>query len=183
MRIIKEGLKITGFHLMISLISVILGFPFWYLVKHPYIFSTIFTLVYISVIYTLGWDMGKRDSRRVGEFQPNLKRAIKTALFAQIISVALFAFRVICPFIFEKVWTAAGAGFELRLIDHPVTTVADLLYKLWFYPCFGFMGNGSFTGYLLPLFIIPVVIPIAYSMGVKKIAWFDKFYNKIMYKK
>lgn len=182
MRELKESIKITGLHIVVSLVSIILSFPFWFLTKYPYVYSGIFTAVYVIVIYNAGWTMGMRDSRKIGEYSPSVKRAVISGLLASVISVILFIFRVICPFIFPRIWAAAGAGFELVLTDHPVTVTADILYKLWFFPFSGFMGGGDFIGYLIPILIIPVVIFISYLFGLKKLSWFAKFYNKLVYK-
>lgn len=182
MRELKESIKITGLHIIVSLVSIILSFPFWFLTKYPYLYSGIFTAVYIIVIYNAGWDMGMRDSRKIGEFNPSIKRAVLVGLLSSVISVILFIFRVICPFVFPRIWSASGVGFELMLTDHPVTVIVDVLYKLWFFPCSGFMGKGDFIGYLLPILIIPVVTVISYLFGLKKISWFVKYYNKLVYK-
>lgn len=171
-------------HIVAVLIALICSIPFSYISRLiPTIYSSIMLFIYVAIIYSSGWNIGKRDSRRIPGYYPNVKRAVIIALVSTSITVALLIFRVIAPYIFDRVYVANPLnGSQLELADSGGMIAANVLYRLWLYPCAGFMPDGNFTAYVLMGLIIPVFVPLGYIVGLRRFSVIEKFYPKLIYK-
>ncbi len=171
-------------HIIAVLISLICLIPFSYIsTLIPTIYSSIMLFIYLAMIYSAGWNMGKKDSRRIPGYYPNVKRAVIIALVSASITAALLAFRVAAPYIFDRIYVANPMnGSRLELADSGGMVASNVLYRLWLYPCVGFMPDGNFTAYVLMGLIIPVFVPLGYVVGLRRFSVVEKFYPKLIYK-
>lgn len=184
MTVLKGVGNVLKNHIIAVLIALIFSIPFSYIsTVIPKIYNTILLLIYIAIIYSAGWNMGKKDSRKIEGYYPNIKRAVLIGLASATITAALLAFRVAAPHIFGQTYAVNPTnGSALELVDAGGAVAADVIYRIWLYPCLGFMPLGDFWSYLAMGLIIPFFVPIGYIVGLKRFSVIEKFYPKLIYK-
>ncbi len=185
MTVLKGVGMVLRNHIVIVLVALIFSVPFSYISDNlPTLYNAIVLAVYIIMIYSAGWNIGKLDSRKIPGYSPNVKRAVVIGLVSTSVTAVLFLFRVIAPYIFEPVYVANSAnGSQMELVDSGGRILANLLYRIWLYPCVGFMPDGNFWAYLVMGLIIPVFVPVGYIVGLRRFSVLDKFYPRLVYKR
>lgn len=172
-------------HIIIVLTALIFSIPFSYISNFvPTVYGIIWLWIYVAMIYSAGWNIGKKDSRNIPGYYPNVKRAVLIGLVSASVTAVLFLFRVIAPYVFEPVYMANPAnGSQMELVDSGGIVFANIAYRIWLYPCLEFMPDGDFWSYIIMGLIIPVFVPIGYIVGLRRFSIVDKFYPKILYRR
>ncbi len=182
MKTFKMILKILLNHAASVFITFIMMLFLGFLSGSIMIFSVIATLIYVGLIYSAGWNAGRRDSRKLPDCVPDVKKAVRAGLIFACIPLVLLIFRVICPFVFPMQWRPYGEGYTMIQTLHTVTQVADMAYRIFFFPCIGFMQKGDLLSYALPILIVPVLVPIGYVVGLKRFSVMEQYMPKVFYK-
>lgn len=168
--------------LSVILLSFIFGVLIMYGVKNAYISSALTLLIYISMMYSAGWREGKKDSKRLSENFPNVKRAYIAALIAGGITAVLLFARVLAYELNPTKWEAYGTGFELIRVKSGVLMTFDIIYKAWNFYFVGFMNDEKFITYLLPVIFPVLIYPIGYMVGLKRFSITEKYMPQILYR-
>ena len=181
MKTFKMFLKILGNHLLGIFLSIVMILFLGFLTGNLKLFSVFTTLIYIALMYSAGWNVGRKDVRKLPGCEPDIKKAVKASLLFAVIPVALLAFRVICPFVFPLQWQPYGEGFQMIQVNHPVTQISNIIYLIFFAPCIGFLQTGELLYYILPILIVPIFVPVGYLVGLRKFSIMDKYLPKVFY--
>ena len=163
-------------------ISFIFGVVIMYGVKNTYICSGLTMLLYISMMYSAGWREGKKDSKKLSDNFPNVKRAYIVSLIAGGITAILLLARVFAYELNPTRWAPYGTGFELIRVKSGVLMTFDIIYKVWNFYFIGFMNDELIITYLLPVFFPVLIYPIGYMVGLKRFSITEKYMPWILYK-
>jgi len=100
-------------------------------------------------------------------------------------------------YVYEQVYVY-GYGYQYKYIYHPVLEpvkiavagFTNLIYVFWMPPALAFFQvfGGNFNSginilYILPIFIIPIFVPLGYIVGRTRFSIIEKVFPKIIYKK
>lgn len=182
MKLFKMTLKILANHAAAVFLTFVMMLFLSFLSNNIVIFSVIATLIYAGLVYSAGWNVGRKDSRKLPDCVPDVKKAVKAGLIFACIPFVLLIFRVICPFVFPLQWRPYGEGYTMIQALHPVTQIADMSYRIFFFPCIGFMQKGDLLSYVLPILIVPVLVPVGYIIGLKRFSIIEQYMPKVFYK-
>lgn len=182
MKVFKMTLKILLNHLAAIFLAFVMMLFLSFLSSSIKIFSLIATLIYAGLIYSAGWNVGRKDTRKLPGCEPDVKKAVKAGLIFACVPLALLIFRVICPFVFPLQWRPYGEGYTMIQTLHTVTQVVDMSYRIFFFPCIGFMQDGDLLSYALPILIVPVMTPLGYMVGLKRFSVIEQYMPKVFYK-
>lgn len=164
------------------LICIILGFALSALIKDAKIVSVITALIYISMLYSGGWNEGRRDSRKVGESFPDFKGAVKAAFLCSAITLLLLIIRIAVYHIKPQSWGPYGEGHEMILVKSGALVICDVIYRLWNYPFIGFMSSGTLAAYSFPLLFPIIIYPLSYKVGLTRFSIIEKYIPRLVYK-
>lgn len=181
MKVFKMTLKILVNHLASIFLAFVMMLFLGFLSNSIKIFSFIATLIYIGLIYSAGWNVGRKDTRKLPDCNPDVKKAVKAGLIFACIPLVLLIFRVICPYVFPLQWRPYGEGYTMIQTLHTITQISDMSYRIFFFPCIGFMQNGDLLSYALPILIVPVITPLGYIVGLKRFSVTEQYIPKIFY--
>lgn len=184
MKAFKAGIRIYGFHLSVVLFSIFLVIPFFTVVqKWPYIFSGFTFLLYLLILYPLGWNYGFKDSRKIPGFYPDKKFAVQAAGVGMIIPFVLFLVRIIFPDIWHIPLPLANGETDFFISGVKVYGTTDMIFKIWFFPMCAFLTNSNLFVYFLWVLFQPAMFVLSYFMGLKRISIKGIFISKFVYKK
>ena len=182
----KKVLALSGSliisHLSAVLISLILSVVVMAVVKDNIICSVITMLLYVSMIYSAGWSEGFRDSRKVGESFPNLKRAFVVSAVPALITLILLIIRITIYKINPTDWAPYGKGYEMIEVKSAALTIFDVIYRLWNYFFVGFMNDEIFISYLVPIIFPVIIYPAGYAVGLTRFSIIEKYMPQLLYK-
>ena len=199
--------KVYLFHLAGVIASLIMTLPFINMASgSPYWFSALTAFIYLVMMYSISWNVGYKDSRCIQGFYPDRKKSLYVALWVSILPVMLYIFRLIINpaytvsapdvgqyFIInmdflqgnltfpQEVQKLFEAGSYFMLKNNLFNGIADVLYKVWFFPFEAFLGNGNLFLYALFLLVLPIIVIGGYNVGLTKFQIFATVYNKMIY--
>ncbi len=169
-------------HIGGSLAAIFLLVPLWSVISRSGLLYTILTaLIHIALIYSSAWRAGDKDGRKIPGYYPDVKLAIKAALWGTVLPLLLLAVRYLAPDLWfvdfpmisgEREFLSTGIYFE---------GTPDLIYKLWYFPYLVFLGNGNILRYLLPILLQSGVVIAGYYVGTKRFRAFDYVMQKMMF--
>lgn len=181
-KILKMYKGLLSNHFIAILIILLFSLPLLALIKSDAVYTTIACLIYVMMIYSAGWNMGFRDTRKVGESFPNIKGAFIAAGLSAVIPAVLLVFRVLVYHINPTAWRPYGEGHEMILTSSPMLVISDIIYKLYHYYFVTFMRSGSLGIYILPIFIPVIIYPIGYLVGLTKFSITERYLPFLIYK-
>ncbi len=185
-KVLKTSFKLYLYHIFCVILAVLLLFPlFNFSQEKPYLFSIITTLIYIPTLYSIIWQVGRADSRKIPGFYPDKRVPLAVTGVTLIIPALLILLSLAL-----KIKVADGAYFAdvingsspFIFADNYINGVFDFLIKIWYIPFEAFLKNDSVLSFLLVLIIKPLIIFIGYELGVKRIQPDIKFLNNLIYK-
>ncbi len=182
MKVFKMILKLLVNHLAAVFITFVMMLFLSFLSGYMMTFSLIATLIYAGLIYSAAWNVGRKDTRKLPDCEPDVKKSVKAGLIFACIPVVLLLFRVICPFVFPLQWRPYGEGYTMIQTLHTVTQASDMIYRIFFFPCIGFMQKGDLLSYALPILIVPVMTPLGYVVGLRRFSVMEQYIPKMFYK-
>ncbi len=152
------------------------------LIKNDTVCMFIATFVYVTLIYATGRGCGRKDSRKIGDSFPDIKKAVAAVLIASLVPVILLVIRVIAYHTYPTVWRPYGENYEMIQTSSAFLLTIDAIYKVYncyFMPSF---SGGELIAYILPIFIPIIVFPIGYTLGLRKFSIFEKYIPSLVYK-
>jgi len=174
----KKVLALTWKIICAQFASIFLSFMFMILLGNLTdkmgITNICLILIWFGAIYSVGWNKGKKDSRKITGVKPDVK---SNALAGLLCSGVTFVFLLIRIAAFH---IAAGGNVE----NNPGILVAsDIIYRLWNFPYISFMQSGTLLAYSVPVLFQFVVYTISYMIGLKRFSIIDNILPKVLYKK
>lgn len=184
MKLTKFAFKIYISHITVMLVSILLigVFPSMAM-NNPFLFSGITGLIYIISMYSGGWNVGKRDSRKIEGFMPDKKLPVKAAVIGLIVPVILLIMCYALPDIWKINIPLFTDGVDMVMENNKVSGTTDFIYKIWFFPLEAFMGNKNIFGYLFVMLIQPVCTIAGYNVGLTRYEIFANIIGKVIFKK
>lgn len=141
------------------------------------ILSTVFSLVYFTMIYSSAGEIADHDKKSYTQLQPNI---VKGIMFGVMIS----ALNVLLCIMYVLIWKYFGDGAALTNMG---AVIANTFFILWTAPYFGFINPvaGSITAYSI---FIMIILPIAatglgYFAACKNFYFSEKFEGMVYVKK
>ncbi len=182
MKVFKAVLKLNLYHLIILLACGFLIGPLWFLAdRTPWLYSCFMSLIYCCTMYSVGWNYGKMDGRRIPGFYPDKRFPFWVALFASVISILLLLLRIGFPDIWSIDLPLLHGEYDFFLTGNRLQGTTDFIYKVWFFPFGLFLGNGNIVNYILAVFVLPVLVISGYFVGLTRFKLLDVLAEKLMY--
>lgn len=184
MKAFKAGIRIYGHHLSVVLFSIFLVIPFFSIAsKLPFLFSFVTVLLYILVLYPLGWNYGKMDSRNIEGFYPDYKFPFKASVISIIIPVILLLIRIAFPDIWHIDIPFVNGETDFFLTGVKLSGTTDMIFKIWYFPLCAFLSNGNIFIYFIWIFFQPALFIVGYFLGLKRFSLMSVFLSKVVYNK
>lgn len=184
MKLGKAVAKLYLYHILFIFISLFLIVPLWTLVeKAPVVYSGLTGIIYVIAMYSVGWNCGKLDSRKIPGFYPNPKFPLIAAGIALIIPVILLIFRLAFPDALPLNLPFVNGEYDFFLSGNQLAGTPDLIFKTWYFPLEAFLGNGNIAAYILIMLVQPVFFIAGYFVGLTKFRVMDVLMDKMVYSK
>lgn len=184
MKLFKAVSKLYLYHLLFMFVSIFLIVPLWGMVeKAPFWFSALTSLFYVIAMYSIGWNCGRLDSRKIPGFFPDKKFPFKAAAFTVIVPIGLLILRFACPDIWHVNIPFVNGEFDFFLTGSRLHGTTDLIYKVWFFPFEAFLGNSNPFTYALIILVQPVVFIAGYFVGLTRFRIMDTLVGKLVFRK
>ena len=182
MKLFKNTLSIYIRHIGTALLSVIIAMALYRLAEdNPLIFSSITALIYIIVIYSTSWNMGKMDSRKIPGYYPNPKMPIYLSLFTAIVPIILLVIRMAAPNTMPLDIPVTQGTVDFWVRGCKIFGTPDFLYRLWYFPFAAFIPSGNVFVYFAMIFVSPILIFAGYYVGLTRFNIMSFLYSKIVF--
>ncbi len=152
-------------------------------IKNDLVFLIVSFFIYFSLLYTVAWEAGNKDSRKVNEFHPSFRSAFFPPLLSLTIPVFLLILRIIAFHIYPTVWGPYGDNFEFVEVSSSFFLITNTLYRAYNCYLLPLFDEKIFLTYLLPLLPPLIIFPCAYFLGVKRFDFISRFLPFLIYKK
>ena len=173
-KILSLSWKVICAHLAAIFLSFMFMILFGALSEKIGITDICLVLLWIGAIYSVGWDKGKKDSRTLPGVYPDIKSNFLAGLFCSGITFVLLILRVAAFHI--------SAGGQIGN-DTGFLVATDIIYRLWNFPCVGYIQSGSLLAYSVPVFVPVIVYTISYMIGLKRFSIAENILPDVIYKK
>ncbi len=182
MRVAKAVFKLYLYHVfMLFLLLVVMG-PLWFFIdSFPVLYSCIMSFVYGCTIYSVGWNYGKKDGRKIPGSYPDLPFPFKVSIFASIIPIFLLILRFFYPNIWQLNVPLINGEYDFILTGNRLQGTVDLLFKTWYFPFGIFLGNGKLITYPLAVLVLPILFTSGYFVGLTKYKLLDVIAEKLIF--
>ncbi len=184
MKLFKAVLKLYLYHLLFVFVSLFLIVPLWKMVEGaPVWFSVVTTLFYVIAMYSIGWNCGRLDSRKIPGYYPDRVFPFKAAAIGAVLPVLLLVFRFVFPDIWHLNVPFINGEYDFFLTGSRLQGTTDLIYKIWYFPMEAFLGNSNPFTYALAILVQPVVFVAGYFVGLTRFRMLDNLIGKLMFSK
>lgn len=173
-KILKLSWGVIGAQLAAIFLSFMVMMLFGNLTEKLGITGILTAVLYFGALYSVGWNKGKKDSRKISGVKPEPKENAIAALMASGIVLLLLIFRI------GAFHIAAGGQIG---VEPPVLIISDILYRLWNFPLVSFMQSGSLLSYSVPVFLPFIIYIASYLIGLKRFSIMENIMPDIIYKK
>ncbi len=182
MKALKAACKLYLYHIIILLAFFVLMGPLWFAMdRFPWFYSFFMLIVYGCTIYSVGWNYGKKDGRRIPGSYPNPAFPVKVSLLASVIPLCLFLLRVFFPSIWHIDIPFVNGEFDFLLTGNRLQGTTDFIFKIWYFPFGLFLGNGKMVTYFLAVLVLPVLVISGYFVGLRRFKLLDVLVEKLLY--
>ena len=182
MKVAKAVWKLYLYHFIILIAFFILMGPLWFAMdRFPWLYSLFMTIVYGCTMYSVGWNYGRLDGRKIPGSFPDPSFPVKTAVLASILPVCLFLLRILFPDIWHLEIPFVNGEFDFLLTGNRLEGTTDFIFKVWYFPFGLFLGNGRISTYLLAVLVQPALVISGYFVGLTKFKLLDVVLMKLMY--
>ena len=183
MKILRAVTRVYGYHLSVVLFSIFMLVPLFSLAQRlPYLFTTISFLLYVLVLYPVGWNYGYKDSRKIPGFYPDKRFAVQAAGLMMVIPGILFMLRAFFPDIWYINLPIINGEKDLFLTGVKSLGTTDMIFKIWFFPMCAFVTNGKIFVYFLWVLFQPAIFVLGYFLGLKRISIKNFIFGMLVYK-
>lgn len=177
-------LKQFLYHLLNIFIAIFLMAPLWSLFdKAQIVYSTITGWIYFVTIYSIGWNFGNRDARKIPGFYPDKKFPFIAAALGLIIPVILLIIRFALPDIWHINLPFITGETEFLFKGNRIHGMTDFIFRLWYFPLEAFITSGSTLACILIIFVQPAAIIAGYFVGLKRFRLTEALFGKMIYAK
>ncbi len=158
MDIIKNGFRFMLSHIVFIILSMTLMLMFAFLVEWIGVFgySLITAYLYLAMVYSDGWRMGKKEGKSYSGIKPDFKRAFAAALVPVFFAVVL----AIVTFIF------------------PLSPIMNTVNRIYFAMYTGFFPEGAMVSWwqlLVCAIPAPFISAFGYKIGIKQYSVIEAF--------
>jgi hypothetical protein len=155
--IVKKGFKLIGVHLLGLALALFYIFIFgWVIQKWGFVpYSVIAGLSYVGLMYSEGWNWGRKEGRKYSEVKESPLRALAASAIPFAVCVVLAAL--------------VHFGFQVDIMN--------FIAKIWYFPFVGFYREQEIitsTEILLTGLLVPAVVTFSYFTGTKNFSVIDK---------
>ena len=184
MKLLKGIRNFYGSHILILFISVFLVATLWVIASRSGIaFSVLTGLIYIASIYSVGWNCGDRDGRKIPGYYPSKAFPFLLAGFSAVIPLSLYALCFLCPNLWFVDVPFIRGELQFLFPGNYLQGTTDLIYKMWYFPLISFMGNAEPLLYAIPMILQSFLIVIGYFVGTTRFRMMDFFMQKFVFRK
>ena len=177
-------LKQFLYHLLNIFIAIFLMAPLWSLFdKAQIVYSTITGWIYFVTIYSIGWNFGNRDARKIPGFYPAKQFPFIAAVLGLIIPVILLILRFALPDIWHVNLPFITGETEVLFKGNRIHGMTDFIFRLWYFPLETFITSGSTLTCILIIFVQPAAIIAGYFVGLKRFRLTEALFGKMIYAK
>ncbi len=174
MKVAKAVLKLYGYHLFLLFILTFVIYSLWFIAdSFPIFFCCFMSFIYGCMIYSVGWNYGKKDGRKIPGSYPDPRFAILVSVFASIIPVCLFLFKILSP--------QLALVTKAFLPAEQLQSIASFIFRLWFFPFGDFIDRGGIIISLLVVLVLPVLFISGYFVGLRRFKLLDLIMEKLLY--
>ncbi len=182
MKTTKAVLKLYLYHIFILVIIFVAMGPLWFLMDNmPVLYSLITTVVYSCTVYSVAWNYGKKDGRKIPGSYPEPIFPVKVSAWASVLPIILFIVRFSFPYIISNNLPLINGKYDFFLTGNRLDGFVDFIFKLWYFPFGLFLGNGWFITYLLAVLWLPIMFISGYFVGLTKFRLLDFLSEKFVY--
>lgn len=183
MKVLKAVLKLYLYHIIIMVVIFVSMGPLWFFLdRFPVLYSALTSVAYGCTVYSVGWNYGKMDGRKIPGSYPEPKFPIKVSIFASILPLILLLFRFLAPDLITTDVPLLQGEFDFLLTGSRLNGVVDLIFKSWYFVFGVFLGNGRFVTYLLAVLILPILFTSGYFVGLTRFKLLDVIAEKLVFK-
>lgn len=182
MKIFKASVRIYLTQFTIMLISLVMVIGLFSLAqKHPYIFSSITTAMYLISMYSINWNIGRSDSRKIPGYFPDKKVPVKVAIATAVLPIIFLIIRMAAPNIWQINLPFMNGEYDFFITGCKVNGTPDLIYRLWYFPFAAFVPCGKYFAYIAELFILPIIVFVGYNVGLTRFSVFEYLYARVVF--
>lgn len=166
-----------------SFLSVLLLAPLWFLFNYSAVlYSSVTAAMQIALLYSAGWRAGDKDGRKIPGFYPSTKFAVSVAAWGAVIPLILLTVRFLLPDLFLTDIPGFCGEQEFLSTGIYIDGTMDLIYRLWNFPYFAFLGNRSLVRYLIPIAVQTLAVLVGYKVGCKRKRIFENLSQKLLFR-
>lgn len=182
MKVLKAVMKLYLYHVIILVVLFVVLGPLWFFIdRFPFLYSAMMTVAYGCTIYSVGWNYGKKDGRKIPGSYPNPVFPVKVSIYASILPVVLLAIRFLAPNLIASELPLLQGKYDFLLTGSRLYGMMDLIFKFWYFPFGLFLGNNCFITYLLAVLTLPILFTSGYFVGLTRFKLLDVITEKLVY--
>ncbi len=182
MKVLKAVMKLYLYHIIILVVLFVALGPLWFLIdRFPVFYSAIMTTAYGCTVYSVGWNYGKKDGRKIPGSYPEPIFPIKVSLYASILPFGLLLLRFLFPDLIPSDIPLLQGQYDFLLTGNRLNGVMDLIFKSWYFPFGVFLGNDRFVTYFLAVLALPILFIPGYFVGLKRFKLLDVIAEKLVF--
>lgn len=177
-------LKQFLYHLLNIFITIFLMAPLWSLFdKVQNLYSLITGWIYFVTMYSIGWNFGNRDARKIPGFYPDKKFPFIAAALGLIIPIILLIMRFALPDIWHVSLPFINGETDFLFKGNTLHGMTDFIFRMWYFPLEAFITSGSALSCILIIFVQPAALIAGYFVGLKRFRITEALFGKMLYEK
>ena len=170
-----------SYNIILIVIFVTIG-PLWFFMDRiPALYSAITSIAYGCMVYSVAWNYGKKDGRRIPGSYPEPVFPIKVSVYASILPILLLVFRFLMPDFIPVSLPLLQGQYDFLLTGNRLYGAFDLIFKSWYFVFGIFLGNGRFITYFLAVLILPILFISGYFVGLTRFKLLDIVAEKLIF--
>lgn len=183
MKYVKEGFKLYLWQILLIVISIVLVMIFFPIATgKPFYVSLMTAIIYVAVMYNKVWHIGVKDSRCIPNFYPEKSAPVIISVVLTVLPLLFLIMRIAAPdlIVWDMPFVKGESDFFIK--GCVFSGFFDFLYRLWYFAFAAFIPNGNIFVYVLMLFVVPIIVFLAYFLGVKRFSVADFIYQNVVYR-
>lgn len=183
-KLYKVVLKQFLFHLLNIFIAIFLIVPLWTLFNHSQIgYSILTALIYCITMYSIGWNCGNLDARKIPGYYPEPKFPLIAAGLGLIIPIILLIMKYAFPDIWHTNLPFMIGETEFLFSGNRVSGTTDFIFKLWYFPFEAFISGRGVAAAVAIMLVQPIMLIAGYFVGTTRFRMIEAALGKLVYEK
>lgn len=183
-KLVKAVVKQFLYHLLNICIAVFLIMPMWKLFeKSQTAYSIITGWIYFGTMYSIGWNFGDRDARRIPGYYPDKKFPFAAAALGLIVPVIFLIMRFALPDIWHSNLPFITGENEFLFSGNRLHGTTDFIFRMWYFPLEAFISSGSAAACVSIIFVQPAALIAGYFVGLKRFRIVEFLLTKMVFSK